>query len=169
MADLHVEYAHTRHVAGIRALELGAFAEVIRPERLHATSTRMRDMGVRIVALEGQQVVGYLSGVWFYEPPVDRARRSIYVLLLAVGHHRHDTGIRRRLVTELFERAGARGGRAVHACVHEHDQAARDLYQALGFQIARRHDGLYASGAAGLAMVRRFESHERGTLDAAQG
>lgn len=167
MADLHVEYARARHFDGIRALELGAFTEVIRPERLHATPTRMRDMGVRLVAVEGERVVGYLSGVWLFEP-LERAHRSIYVLLLAVGHHRHDTGIRRRLLTTLFERAGARGGRAFHACVDERDQAARELYQALGFEIARRHDGLYASGAAGLAMVRRLSLDEHGTLDATQ-
>jgi ribosomal protein S18 acetylase RimI-like enzyme len=152
MDGIRIEYARRAHRGEIAALEARSFtiAAKLLPS---ATRTRDREPGVCLVALEGDRVVGYLSGAWAYEPPMARDRRSLYIIALAVDEGHRRRGIGRRLLSATFERAEARGGRRFLLQVQEENAGAIALYQSVGFRITQRHEDSYGPGRHGLSMA----------------
>jgi ribosomal protein S18 acetylase RimI-like enzyme len=161
MDGIRIEYARRAHRSEIAALEARSFTI---PAKLlpSATRTRDREPGVCLVALEGDRVVGYLSGVWAYEPPMARDRRSLYIMALAVDEGHRRRGIGRRLLSATFERAEARGGRRFLLQVQEENAGAIALYQSVGFRITQRHENSYGPGLHGLSMWRPGRMEEGG-------
>jgi ribosomal-protein-alanine N-acetyltransferase len=87
------------------------------------------------VCREDGQIVGYLC-LWEI---VD----ELHVTNLAVArsHHRH--GIGRFLLTEVLGDAARRGFRTGHLEVRPTNDAARRLYETLGFRVVGRRKGYY--------------------------
>ncbi len=161
MNDIWIEYARRAHHGEIAALEARSFTI---PAELLPSATRNRELepGVCLAALERAHVVGYLLGVWVYEPPVARDRRSLYIMALAVDEGYRRRGIGRWLLSATFERAKAPGGGRYLLQVQVENAGAIALYQSLGFRIAGRHENSYGPGLHGLSLARARRREEGG-------
>jgi ribosomal protein S18 acetylase RimI-like enzyme len=165
MDDIHIEYSRPWHLREVDALEATSFT--IPPELLASvTTSRRRLPGVRLVALKDDHVVGYLTGMWFFEPPPVRGCRSLYIMALAVDGRYQRRGIGRRLLTSTFERGGARGARSFHLHVQVENTGAIALYQSLNFEVRQRNANAYGPGLHCLLMVRPARVEDRGTAGA---
>jgi ribosomal protein S18 acetylase RimI-like enzyme len=162
MDVIRIEYSRRTHRSAIGELEASSFT--IRPEMLvPVTHSRLSDMGVRLVALKHDRVVGYLAGTWrFDSPPVRRVRR-LWIVALAVDAQYRRQGIGRRLLTAAFERAGARGARSFHLSVQVENTGAIALYESLGFEVRERQLGSYGVLRDGFWMIRTSADTDRGS------
>jgi ribosomal protein S18 acetylase RimI-like enzyme len=149
-----IEYLRASQVEEVHALEERAYSFVLPDSMRTATRLRKREGGVRLVAVSSEHVVGYVTGSWFWEPPVSRDARSLYIVALAVDEQHRRKGIARRLMGALFERAGARGARNYQLHVEVENRGAIALYESLGFKVLQQFANCYGPGQQGLSMVR---------------
>jgi ribosomal protein S18 acetylase RimI-like enzyme len=163
MVALRIEYASRAHEARIAAIEAHSFTiaghmlDVVRRRRC-------RDAGVRLVAIGEGGVVGYVIGGWYFKVPWrDPALRlrHISVNALAVDAPFRRSGIGRRLMTALFERAGARGADSYVLMVQAENVHAIALYESLGFERAQWAHNAYGGGRHGFLMSRQALPEDR--------
>jgi ribosomal-protein-alanine N-acetyltransferase len=139
---------------------------VIRParlderERLHALQSNLREPNsallayavegppLVLVATENGVPVGYL--VAFYDD------EGGYVAEIAVAPAHRREGRAKRLLTTIFDRLRNEGCSRVRLAVHPENEAARELYQSLGFEEVYREDEYYDDGSEGIVLGREL-------------
>jgi ribosomal protein S18 acetylase RimI-like enzyme len=86
-----------------------------------------------------------------------RARsRVARIYSLIVDPAARGRGLARQLVIAAFNAAASRGAQALSLEVRTDNQAARALYESLGFEIVDTLPGYYDDGADGLRLARRI-------------
>lgn len=160
MPPIRIEYARPEHRRAIDKIEAHAFA-ALGPAQLRAVARCRRQPGVRLVALEGVEVVGYVAACWFREPNAAQSERSLFVLALAVDEEHRRMGVGRRLLCGMLDRGVARGARSFRLQVQLGNDGATELYRSLGFEPAQRVKDSYGPGRDGVLMVRREAPRER--------
>jgi [ribosomal protein S18]-alanine N-acetyltransferase len=163
MVAVRIEYASPAHEAQIAAIEARSFS--IAGHMLEDVKKgRRRDAGVRLVALDESRIVGFVIGAWFFKVPwPDPALRLRHLSInaLAVDAPFRRCGIGRRLMTTLFERAGARGADSYCLMVQVENMRAIALYDSLGFGRIELARDAYGPGLNGLVMSRRARPEDR--------
>ncbi|USZ67449.1 GNAT family N-acetyltransferase [Halorussus salilacus] len=102
-----------------------------------------------LVTTDGDDPVGYL--VAFHDGEAG------YVAELVVAPECRREGRARRLLGAAFDRLRESGCSRVRLAVHPENDAARRLYESLGFEEVDREEGFYADGSAGIVLGRETE------------
>ena len=144
-----IELARMRwwHVAELMPVERALFAPEPWTERLFWSELGQLDTRHYLVALEGEQVVGY-AGLCDYP---DEA----FVQTMAVAPAAQGRGLGARLLVELLAEAGRRGQRTVSLEVRADNAPAQRLYERHGFTRTGVRRGYYAGGVDALVLTRR--------------
>ncbi len=136
------------HVAALMPVERELFAPEPWTERLFWSELGQLDTRHYLVALDGEQVVGY-AGLCDYP---DEA----WVQTMAVAPGSARRGLGARLLTALLEEADRRGQRVVSLEVRADNAVAQALYARHGFVREGLRRGYYQpSGTDAVLMVRR--------------
>jgi ribosomal protein S18 acetylase RimI-like enzyme len=163
MVAVHIEYALPVHEAQIAAIEARSFS--IAGHMLDdVKKSRRRDAGVRLVAVDGSRIVGFVIGSWYFRAPwsdPDLRVRHLSINALAVDEPLRRCGIGRRLMTTLFERGGARGAESYCLMVQIENGGAIALYESLGFGQRQLARNAYGPGRNGLLMSRPARPEDR--------
>ena len=135
------------HVAALLPLERTLFAPEPWTERLFWSELGQVDTRHYLVALSGDEVVGY-AGLCDYP---DEA----FVQTLAVAPATQGQGLGARLLSALLAEAARRGQRTVSLEVRADNDAAQRLYARHGFARTGLRRGYYAGGVDALVLTRR--------------
>ena len=135
------------HVAALMPLEQELFAPEPWSERLFWSELGQLETRHYLVALDGEQVVGY-AGLCDYP---DEA----FVQTLAVARGAQGQGLGSRLLVALLDEAARRGQRTVSLEVRADNGAAQRLYARHGFSRTAVRRGYYAGGVDALVLTRR--------------
>lgn len=135
------------HVARLLPIERALFTPEPWSERLFWSELGQLDSRHYLVALAGEQVVGY-AGLCDYP---DEA----FVQTLAVAPAAQQAGLGSRLLTALLDEAARRGQRTVRLEVRADNAAARRLYAGHGFTKSGIRRGYYPGGVDALVLTRR--------------
>ena len=135
------------HVAGLMPVERELFAPEPWTERLFWSELGQLDTRHYLVALDGEQVVGY-AGLCDYP---DEA----FVQTMAVAPAAQGQGLGARLLVALLEEAERRGQRTVSLEVRADNAPAQRLYARHGFSRTGVRRGYYAGGVDALVLTRR--------------
>lgn len=135
------------HVAALLPIERALFAPEPWSERLFWSELGQLDTRHYVVALSGEQVVGY-AGLCDYP---DEA----FVQTMAVAPDAQGSGLGARLLQALLEEAERRGQRTVSLEVRADNEVAQRLYARHGFHRTGVRRGYYAGGVDGLVLTRR--------------
>lgn len=101
------------------------------PIDMRATSAFLNDPHHRlVVAIDGDRVVGFASGV-IYEHP-DKPRPELWVNEVGVAATHHRRGLGRRLMEVLLADARAAGCRESWVLTDRDNEAAMRLYESVG-------------------------------------
>ena len=95
--------------------------------------------------------VGYL--VAFHDD------EAAYVAEIVVAPEYRREGRARRLLVAAFDRLRESGCSRIRLAVHPDNDAARSLYESLGFEEVGREDGHYEDGSDGIVMGRELSSN----------
>jgi ribosomal-protein-alanine N-acetyltransferase len=101
-----------------------------------------------LVATESGVPVGYL--VAFYDD------EGGYVAEITVAPAHRREGRAKRLLTTTFDRLRNEGCSRVRLAVHPENEAARELYQSLGFEEVYRENEYYDDGSEGIVLGREL-------------
>jgi ribosomal-protein-alanine N-acetyltransferase len=105
------------------------------------------EVSASMVAQIGDRVAGYV--LWWYV--VD----EVHIVNLAVHEVFRRRGVARRLLSEVFERAGARGMSIATLEVRIHNEPAIRLYESIGFKKIAIRKAYYAdNGEDALVMLK---------------
>ena len=135
------------HVADLMPVERALFAPEPWTERLFWSELGQLDTRHYLVALDGEQVVGY-AGLCDYP---DEA----FVQTMAVAPAAQGRGLGARLLGALLEEAERRGQRTVSLEVRADNAPAQRLYERHGFARTGVRRGYYAGGVDALVLTRR--------------
>ena len=135
------------HVAQVLPIEREVFVPDCWSERLFWSELGQLDTRHYVVAVEGEEVVGY-AGLCDYP---DEA----FVQTIAVAPAAQGTGLGARLLTELLDEAARRGQRTVSLEVRADNAPAQRLYERHGFTRTGVRRGYYPGGVDGLVLTRR--------------
>ena len=135
------------HVADLMPVERELFAPEPWTERLFWSELGQLDTRHYLVALDGDEVVGY-AGLCDYP---DEA----FVQTMAVAPSHQRSGLGRRLLDALLEEADRRGQRTVALEVRADNPGAQRLYERAGFVRTGVRRGYYRGGVDGWVMTRR--------------
>ena len=135
------------HIAALMPVERELFAPEPWTERLFWSELGQLDTRHYLVALRGDEVVGY-AGLCDYP---DEA----FVQTIAVAPAARGTGLGSRLLTALLREADRRGQRTVSLEVRADNAAAQRLYDRHGFARTGVRRGYYAGGVDALVLTRR--------------
>ena len=135
------------HVADLMPVERELFAPEPWTERLFWSELGQLDTRHYLVALDGEQVVGY-AGLCDYP---DEA----FVQTMAVAPAAQGQGLGARLLVALLEEAERRGQRTVSLEVRADNAPAQRLYARHGFSRTGVRRGYYAGGVDALVLTRR--------------
>jgi [ribosomal protein S18]-alanine N-acetyltransferase len=135
------------HVAALMPVERALFAPEPWTERLFWSELGQLDTRHYLVALDGEQVVGY-AGLCDYP---DEA----FVQTIAVAPAAQGTGLGSRLLVALLDEAARRRQRTVSLEVRADNAAAQRLYDRHGFVRTGVRRGYYAGGVDALVLTRR--------------
>ena len=135
------------HIATLMPVEQALFAPEPWSERLFWSELGQLDTRYYLVALDGEQVVGY-GGLCDYP---DEA----FVQTLAVAPSVQGQGLGARLLVALLDEAERRGQRSVSLEVRADNRPAQRLYARHGFSRAAVRRGYYAGGVDALVLTRR--------------
>ncbi|CAA9317961.1 MAG: Ribosomal-protein-S18p-alanine acetyltransferase [uncultured Frankineae bacterium] len=135
------------HIAALMPVERELFAPEPWTERLFWSELAQVDTRHYLVALRGDEVVGY-AGLCDYP---DEA----FVQTIAVAPAARGTGLGSRLLTALLEEADRRGQRTVSLEVRADNAAAQRLYDRHGFTRTGVRRGYYSGGVDALVLTRR--------------
>lgn len=135
------------HVAAVLPVERALFAPEPWTERLFWSELGQLDTRHYVVALTGEEVVGY-AGLCDYP---DEA----FVQTMAVAPAAQGSGLGGRLLQALLEEAERRGQRTVSLEVRADNEVAQRLYARHGFHRTGVRRGYYAGGVDALVLTRR--------------
>ena len=135
------------HIAQLMPVERALFAPEPWTERMFWSELGQLDTRHYLVALAGEQVLGY-AGLCDYP---DEA----FVQTIAVAPTAQGTGLGSRLLGALVQEAGRRGQRAVSLEVRADNAAAQRLYERHGFTCSGVRRGYYAGGVDARVLTRR--------------
>ncbi len=136
------------HVAEVLPLERALFGEQPWTERTFWSELGQPDTRFYVVALDGEDVVGY-AGLCDYP---DEA----WVQTMAVAPSCQGRGLGARLLTTLLDEAARRRQRVVSLEVRAGNAVAQRLYERHGFERTGLRRGYYApSGEDAVLMTRR--------------
>jgi [ribosomal protein S18]-alanine N-acetyltransferase len=135
------------HVEALMPVERALFAPEPWTERLFWSELGQLDTRHYLVALEGEQVVGY-AGLCDYP---DEA----FVQTIAVAPAAQGTGLGSRLLRALLDEAARRGQSRVSLEVRADNAPAQRLYERHGFVREGVRRGYYAGGVDALVLTRR--------------
>ena len=135
------------HLEQVLPIEAELFAPEPWSERLFWSELGQLDTRHYVVALSGEDVVGY-AGLCDYP---DEA----FVQTMAVASSAQRSGLGARLLTELLAEAERRRQRVVSLEVRADNLAAQRLYEKHGFSRTDVRRGYYAGGVDGLVLTRR--------------
>jgi ribosomal-protein-alanine N-acetyltransferase len=135
------------HLAQVLPIEAELFAPEPWSERLFWSELGQLDTRHYVVALSGEQVVGY-AGLCDYP---DEA----FVQTMAVAPAAQGTGLGARLLTELLDEAERRRQRVVSLEVRADNSPAQRLYARHGFARSGVRRGYYPGGVDAVLMTRR--------------
>jgi ribosomal-protein-alanine N-acetyltransferase len=135
------------HIAQVLPIEAQLFAPEPWSERLFWSELGQLDTRHYVVALSGEQVVGY-AGLCDYP---DEA----FVQTMAVAPAAQGTGLGARLLTELLDEAARRRQRVVSLEVRADNEPAQRLYARHGFAQSGLRRGYYPGGVDAVLMTRR--------------
>jgi ribosomal-protein-alanine N-acetyltransferase len=135
------------HLAQVLPIEAELFSPEPWSERLFWSELGQLDTRHYVVALSGEQVVGY-AGLCDYP---DEA----FVQTMAVAPAAQGTGLGTRLLTELLDEAARRRQRVVSLEVRADNEPAQRLYARHGFTQSGVRRGYYPGGVDAVLMTRR--------------
>ena len=135
------------HVAELMPVERELFAPEPWTERLFWSELGQLDTRHYLVALDGDEVVGY-AGLCDYP---DEA----FVQTMAVAPAAQGQGLGAQLLVALLEEASRRGQRKVSLEVRADNAPAQRLYARHGFTRTGVRRGYYAGGVDALVLSRR--------------
>ena len=147
MTAVALERMRWWHVAELMPLETALFAPEPWTERLFWSELGQLETRHYLVALAGEQVVGY-AGLCDYP---DEA----FVQTIAVAPSAQGSGLGTRLLVALLDEAARRGQRTVSLEVRADNDAAQRLYARHGFRRAGVRRGYYAGGVDAVLLTRR--------------
>ena len=147
MTDVRLARLRWWHVADLMPVERELFAPEPWTERLFWSELGQLDTRHYLVALDGEQVVGY-AGLCDYP---DEA----FVQTLAVAPAAQGRGLGSRLLLALLAEAERRGRRRVSLEVRADNAPAQRLYARHGFTRTGVRRGYYAGGGDALVLTRR--------------
>jgi ribosomal-protein-alanine N-acetyltransferase len=130
-------------------------------ERLREIQTHLREPNTALLAfaIDGPPVVlvsttpdggvaGYLVAL--------HAEETSYVAELAVAPDYRREGRARRLLAAAFDHLRERGCTRIRLSVHPENDAARRLYESMGFEAVGREQAYYDDGSDAIAMEREL-------------
>jgi ribosomal-protein-alanine N-acetyltransferase len=135
------------HIAALLPVEQALFAPESWSERLFWSELGQLDTRHYVVAVAGDEVVGY-AGLCDYP---DEA----WVQTLAVAPAAQGSGLGSRLLLELLDEAGRRRQRVVSLEVRADNLPAQRLYDKHGFSRIGVRRGYYPGGVDALVLERR--------------
>jgi ribosomal-protein-alanine N-acetyltransferase len=135
------------HIAQVLPIETELFSPEPWSERLFWSELGQLDTRHYVVAVSGEQVVGY-AGLCDYP---DEA----FVQTMAVAPAAQGTGLGARLLAELLDEAERRRQRVVSLEVRADNAPAQRLYARHGFTRSGVRRGYYPGGVDAVLMTRR--------------
>ncbi len=133
-AELSFTHALERgHLPAICAIERACFTDPWPESGIEAEL--MNPYGVYVVALLGGEPVGYVMGCALYE--------DADVMNVAVLPELRRRGLARAMMRDFLDQCRARGVEHVFLEVRESNEAARRLYESLGFAVTGRRRRYY--------------------------
>ncbi len=143
LALLSFEMMSTHHVEAVSQIEAQSFASPWSRESFDAELYNPRAR--YIIALEGEEVVGY-AGYW-------RVFEEAHVTNIAIRPDRRGLGYGRHLMEKLMLLAAEEGARAMTLEVRVSNLKARKLYEKLGFSTAGIRPGYYEDNGEDAAIM----------------
>ena len=135
------------HIDAVHELESECFPAPWRREffesELHASGR------LNLVALRGDQVIGYLFAMWFFD--------EMHINKIAVADRERRQGVALALMQDCMAFARERGIKALSLEVRQSNQGAQDFYRRLEFAPAYLRPRYYPDGESAVVMSKSLE------------
>lgn len=135
------------HIASVHALECECFPA---PWRLEFFESELHASGrLNLAALRGEQVIGYLFAMWFFD--------EMHINKIAVAERERRQGVALALMQECMSFARERNIRLLSLEVRQSNQGAQEFYRRLDFAPAYLRPRYYPDGESAVVMSKSMD------------